>query len=274
LHKLEAEDPTFKIEHVKETHEMVMHGMSDLHLQVVESRLRRRFGVEINTHLPRIAYKETITKLSEGHHRHKKQSGGRGQFGECYLRVKPKPQGTGFIFTDAVVGGSIPRNFIPAVEKGIREIVTQGVLTNGTVVDVEVELYDGKFHDVDSDEASFKIAGARAFRDGFVKANPVLLEPVMEMEVHAPTHAAGTIFSDITSHRRGHVVDQGNEADGAVTVIKAEVPLATVLTYHRDLKSQTAGEGSYSMKLTRYAQVPMSEQQKVLQQYGKKHEEE
>jgi elongation factor G len=274
LHKLEAEDPTFKIEHVKETHEMVMHGMSDLHLQVIESRLKRRFGVEINTRLPRISYKETITKPSEGHHRHKKQSGGRGQFGECYLRVKPQPQGTGFIFTDAVVGGSIPRNFIPAVEKGIREIVAQGVLTNGTVVDVEVELYDGKFHDVDSDEASFKIAGARAFRDGFVKANPVLLEPVMEVEVHAPTHAAGAIFSDITSHRRGHVVDQGNEADGAVTVIKAEVPLATVMTYHRDLKSQTAGEGSYSMKLSRYAQVPMGEQQKVLQQYGKKHEEE
>jgi elongation factor G len=273
LHKLEAEDPTFKIEHVKETHEMVMHGMSDLHLQIIEARLKRRFGVEITTRLPRIAYKETITKPSEGHHRHKKQSGGRGQFGECYLRVKPKPQGTGFIFTDAVVGGSIPRNFIPAVEKGIREIITQGVLTNGTVVDVEVELYDGKFHDVDSDEASFKIAGARAFRDGFVKANPVLLEPVMEVEVHAPTQAAGTIFSDITSHRRGHVVDQGNEADGAVTVIKAEVPLATVLTYHRDLKSQTAGEGSYSMRLAHYAQVPMSEQQKVLQQYGKKHEE-
>jgi elongation factor G len=273
LHKLEAEDPTFKIEHVKETHEMVMHGMSDLHLQIVEARLKRRFGVEINTRLPRIAYKETITKPSEGHHRHKKQTGGRGQFGECYLRVKPQPSGTGFVFTDAVVGGSIPRNLIPAVEKGIREIITQGVLTNGTVVDVEVELYDGKYHDVDSDEASFKIAGARAFRDGFVKANPVLLEPVMEMEVHAPTHAAGAIFSDITSHRRGQVIDQGNEADGAVTVIKAQVPLATVLTYHRDLKSQTAGEGNFTMKLAHYAQVPANEQQKVLQQYGKKHEE-
>jgi elongation factor G len=253
---------------------MVMHGMSDLHLQIVEARLKRRFGVEINTRLPRIAYKETITKASEGHHRHKKQTGGRGQFGECFLRVKPQPSGTGFVFTDAVVGGSIPRNLIPAVEKGIREIITQGVLTNGTVVDVEVELYDGKYHDVDSDEASFKIAGARAFRDGFVKANPVLLEPVMEVEVHAPTHAAGAIFSDITSHRRGQVIDQGNEADGAVTVIKAQVPLATVLTYHRDLKSQTAGEGNFTMRLAHYAQVPANEQQKVLQQYGKKHEEE
>ena len=274
LHKIEAEDPTFKIDHIAETHEMVMRGMSDLHLQVIEARLKRRFGVEITTHTPRIAYRETITKSAEGHHRHKKQSGGRGQFGECFLRVRPKPQGTGFVFTDAVVGGSIPRNLIPAVEKGIREILPTGVMTHSQVVDMEVELYDGKFHDVDSDEASFKIAGARAFRDGFTKANPVLLEPVMEVEVHAPTHAAGTIFSDITSHRRGHVIDQGNEADGSVTIIKATVPLSTVQTYHRDLKSQTAGEGSYTMKLSHYAQVPLVEQQKVLAQFGKKHADE
>ena len=273
LHKLEAEDPTFKIEHVASTHEMVMRGMSDLHLQVVESRLKRRYGVEITTRQPRIAYKETITKNAEGHYRHKKQSGGRGQFGECFLRVNAKPQGTGFIFTDGVIGGSIPRNLIPAVEKGIREIVSQGVLTNGEVVDCEVEVYDGKFHDVDSDEASFKIAGARAFRDGFTKAGPVLLEPVMELEIHAPTHAAGTIFSDITAHRRGHVTHQEAEADGSVTVIKCTAPLSTVLTYHRDLKSQTAGEGSFSMKHSHFAVVPMSEQQKVLVQYGKKHEE-
>jgi elongation factor G len=274
LHKVEAEDPTFKIEYVSETHEMVVRGMSDLHLQVIEARLKRRFGVEITTHTPRIAYRETITRPAEGHHRHKKQTGGRGQFGECFLRVRPQPPGTGFVFTDAVVGGSIPRNLIPAVEKGVRELLPQGILTHSQVVDMEVELYDGKFHDVDSDEASFKIAGARAFRDGFVKANPVLLEPIMEVEVHAPIHAAGTIFSDITSHRRGHVIDQGNEAEGSVTIIKAQVPLATVQTYHRDLKSQTAGEGSYSMKLSHYAQVPAIEQQKVLAQYGKKHADE
>jgi elongation factor G len=178
------------------------------------------------------------------------------------------------LHTDGVVGGSIPRNLIPAVEKGIREILAHGILTNSQLVDLEVELYDGKFHDVDSDEASFKIAGARAFRDGYMKAHPVLLEPVMEVEIHAPTHAAGTIFSDLTSHRRGHVLDQGNEADGAVTIIKAQVPLATMQTYHRDLKSQTAGEGSYSMKLSHYAQVPGAEQQKVLAQYGKKHVDE
>ncbi len=274
LHKLEAEDPTLRVEHVKATHEMVVHGMSDLHLQVMEQRLKRRFGVEINTRLPRIAYKETVTKAAEGHHRHKKQSGGRGQFGECFLRVRPMPQGTGFVFTDAVVGGSIPRNLIPAVEKGVRELIVQGVLTNGEVVDVEVELYDGKFHDVDSDEASFKIAGARAFRDGFTKANPVLLEPVMNAEIQVPTSAAGAIFSDITSHRRGHVHDQQTESDGSVTVIKAQVPLSTMLTYFRDLKSQTAGEGSFSMTLAHFAQVPGQEQQKVLSVYGKKPEEE
>jgi len=274
LHKLEAEDPTFRIEHVKATHEMVMHGMSDLHLQVIEQRLKRRFAVEITTRLPRIAYKETVTRSSEGHHRHKKQSGGRGQFGECYLRVKPLAQGTGFVFTDAVVGGSIPRNLIPAVEKGVRDQVVQGVLTNGEVVDVEVEVYEGKYHDVDSDEASFKIAGARAFRDGFTKANPVLLEPVMNVSIQVPTSAAGAVFSDITSHRRGHVVDQQTESDGAVTLIQALVPLSTMLAYFRDLKSQTAGEGSFSMSLAHYAQVPGAEQQKVLAVYGKKHEEE
>ncbi|MBI5362261.1 MAG: elongation factor G [Planctomycetes bacterium] len=274
LHKLEAEDPSFKVEHVRATHEMVVHGMSDLHLQVMEQRLKRRYGVEITTRAPRIAYRETVTRNADGHHRHKKQSGGRGQFGECYLRVKPQPEGTGFVFTDAVVGGSIPRNLIPAVEKGVREQVVQGVLTNGEVVDVEVELYDGKYHDVDSDEASFKIAGARAFRDGFMKATPVLLEPVMSVEVQVPTSAAGAIFSDITSHRRGHVVDQQTESDGAVTIIKANVPLSTMLAYFRDLKSQTAGEGSFSMTLSHYAQVPGNEQQKVLAVYGKKHEEE
>ncbi|MCY2960323.1 MAG: elongation factor G [Planctomycetota bacterium] len=274
LHKMEAEDPTFRVVHDPLTHEMVARGMSDLHLQIVESRLKRRYGVEITTHLPRIAYKETVQRPSEGHHRHKKQSGGRGQFGECYLRVKPLPPGTGFVFTDMVVGGTIPRNFIPAVEKGVREIVGTGVMTNSEVVDVEVELYDGKYHDVDSDEASFKIAGARAFRDGFTKATPVLLEPIMELTIHVPTHAAGMIFSDLTSHRRGHVVDQDNTDGGQITIIKAHAPLSAVLTYHRDLKSQSAGEGSYTMKLSHYAQVPMNEQQKVLAQYGKKHDDE
>lgn len=273
LTKLSAEDPTFRIEHTVETHELVMHGMSDLHLQVMEARLKRRYGVEIDTHTPRVAYRETIRKPADGHHRHKKQSGGRGQFGECYLRVRPLAADTGVVFKDAVVGGSIPRNLIPAVEKGIRELTTEGILTGSTVVDIEVELYDGKFHAVDSDEASFKMAGARAFKDAFEKGAPALLEPMMEVEIRVPTGDAGSVFSDITSQRRGQVVDQWNEADGAITAIKAHVPLATILTYHRDLKSQTAGEGYYSMKFDHYSQVPAGEQQKVLAEIERQKQE-
>jgi elongation factor G len=274
LQKLETEDPGFRIEHAQLTHELIMHGMSDLHLQVMESRLKRRFGVEINTALPRIAYRETVTKPAEGHHRHKKQSGGRGQFGECYVRVRPGAEGSGVNVLDKVVGGSIPRNLIPAVEKGVREISETGILTHSKVVDVEIQLYDGKFHAVDSDEASFKKAGANAFRDGFGKAGPVLLEPIMTVEIHVPSEDAGIVFSDLTSQRRGHVIDQSSEDDGAVTIIRAHVPLATVLTYHRDLKSQTAGEGSFTMKLENYARVPANEQARIIAEFGKRHEEE
>ena len=172
-------------------------------------------------------------------------------------------------FKDAVVGGSIPRNLIPAIEKGVREHCSEGVMTKSVVVDVEIEVYDGKFHAVDSDEASFKVAGSRAFRDAFERATPVLLEPVMELEVDAPTNDAGQIFSDLTSQRRGHVLDQWNEGAGQVTVIKAEVPLSTIQTYHRELKSQTAGEGDFSMKFSRYAPVPGAEQTKILQTLGR-----
>ncbi len=271
LHKLEAEDPTFRVHVDHETHEMVAHGLSDLHLQVIETRLKRRFGVEIATHAPKIAYRETVARPAEGHYRHKKQSGGRGQFGECYVRVKPNPKGAGVTFTDSIVGGSIPRNLIPAVEKGMRDIASKGILTDSLVVDLDFEVYDGKYHDVDSDEASFKIAGARAFMDAFQKAGPILLEPVMELTIHVPTDHAGAIFSDLTSHRRGHVLDQWNEADGALTVIKAQCPLAAIMTYQRDLKSQTAGEGSFHMRLADYAAVPGGEQSKLLAQIGKRH---
>ncbi|MBI5432727.1 MAG: elongation factor G [Planctomycetes bacterium] len=274
LHKLAAEDPTYKSSFNPLTHELVVHGMSELHLQVMEQRLKRRYGVEVTSHLPRIHYKETITRPAEGHYRHKKQSGGRGQFGECYVRVRPLEKGAGVTFTDSVVGGSIPRNLIPATEKGMRDMVAKGVLTHSEVVDLDFEVYDGKYHEVDSDEASFKIAGARAFMDAFKKAHPVLLEPVMELVISVPTEAAGAIFSDLTSHRRGQVVDQWNEADGRITVIKAHAPLSTVQTYQRELKSQTAGEGSFTMSLFDYSAVPVNEQVKILAQFGHKHEEE
>jgi elongation factor G len=274
LAKLHAEDPGFHTEQVDLTHELIMHGMSDLHLKVIEDRLKRRYGVEITTSTPRIAYRETVTRPSEGHHRHKKQSGGRGQFGECYIRMRPGAQDTGVVFNDKVVGGSIPRNFIPAIEKGIREICATGVMTASRVVDVEVDVYDGKFHAVDSDEASFKKAGAWAFRDAFQKGGPVLQEPVMLLDIHVPSKDAGAIFSDLTSHRRGHVIDQSSEADGVITIIKAHVPLSMIQTYHRDLKSMTAGEGSYTMEPDHYGAVPAQEQTKIIAEFGKKHEEE
>lgn len=271
LRKLEAEDPSFHTEQNPLTHELVMSGMSELHLSVMESRLKRRYGVEIETRLPRIAFQETITKSAEGHHRHKKQSGGRGQFAECYLRARPGAAGSGVTFIDKVVGGAIPRNFIPAVEKGIRQICSEGILTNSSVVDVEVELYDGKFHAVDSDEASFKAAGARAFRDAFEKAGPILLEPLAKVHIHVPAEDAGTIFSDITSQRRGQVLDQTSEDDGHVTVIEAAVPVICMQTYQRDLKSQTSGEGSFSMVPAEYAPMPASEQKRVLATEAKVH---
>ncbi len=273
LHKLVAEDPTLRMVNDPVTHELVLTGMSDLHLQILESRLRRRFGVEITSQLPRIAFRETITKSAEGHHRHRKQSGGRGQFAECHVRLRPRDRGEGNLFSDKVVGGSIPRNLIPAVEKGFVQATQEGVLTNSVVVDVELELYDGKFHAVDSDEASFKMAGMRAFRESFLSAGPVLLEPVMNVEIHVPTDHAGAIFSDITSHRRGHVLDQETEAGGAITLIRAEVPLSTMQTYHRDLKSQTSGEGTYSMGFASYAPMPAAEQQKVLKEQARAKDE-
>ncbi|MBM3977127.1 MAG: elongation factor G [Planctomycetes bacterium] len=274
LHKLEAEDPTFRVEQVAATHELVIHGMSELHLKVIEARLKRRYGVEITTALPRIAYLETVTRPADASYRHKKQTGGRGQFGECHLRVRPGAKDSGVVFVDNVVGGSIPRNLIPAVEKGIREVCSRGVLIHSHVIDVEVECYDGKFHEVDSDEASFKIAGARAFKDAFQKAHPVLMEPVMEVQIRTPTDAAGAVFSDVTSHRRGHVLDQITADDGHVTLVTAHIPLSALLTYHRDLKSQTAGEGDYSMKLAHYAPVPVAEQGKIVAALGHKHAEE
>jgi elongation factor G len=273
LAKLAAEDRSLRVHTDPLTHDLIVEGMSDLHLQVMEARLKRRYGVEIESKLPRIAYRETVTKSAEGHHRHKKQSGGRGQFGECYVRIKPGEKDSGFVFNDKVVGGSIPRNLIPAVEKGARELCAEGILTHSQVVDVELELYDGKFHQVDSDEASFKRAGAGAFRDAFEKAGPVLMEPVMSLEIHIPTRDAGTIFSDLTSQRRGHVLDQTTEDEGASTVVKAHVPLASVQTYFRDLKSQTAGEGYYTMLLDHYAPVPAAEQKKILAQAQKQHED-
>lgn len=260
LRRLASEDPTFHLRREETTHELLVEGLGDLHLQILLERLKHRSKVEVETHLPRIPYKETVLAKAEGHHRHKKQSGGRGQFGEVYLRIAPKARGEGYEFIDSVVGGAIPRNLIPAVDKGIHESLHIGPISGSEVIDVAVEVYDGKFHPVDSDEASFKTAGRRAFLDAFQKAKPALLEPVYELEIRVPSRFLGDITSDINT-RRGRI--QGMDTEGDIQVIKAHVPLSEVQSYSSQLRSITAGEGSYAMSFVGYEQAPAHVQEKV-----------
>ena len=261
LHKLAMEDPTFVVRREAQTHEMIIDGLSDLHLQTMLQRLKRRFHVEVNTHLPKIPYKEAIAGRAEGHYRHKKQTGGRGQFGECFLRVEPLERGKGFEFVNDIFGGSIPRQFIPAIEKGVHETMERGVIAGCQVVDVKVSVYDGKFHEVDSDEISFKIAGARAFSDAFLKARPTLLEPIMDAEIAVPSHFMGQISGDLNT-RRGRIM--GMDAQGDIQIIKAQVPLAELLQYATQLRSITAGEGSFTMSFSHYDIVPGQIQEKIV----------
>ena len=267
LAKIAAEDPTFLVRRDSITHEMLVSGISDLHLQECLHRLELR-GVKCVTSLPLIAYQETITAEAEGHHRHKKQSGGSGQFGECYIRLRPNGRGAGFEFVNKVVGGSIPRQFIPAVEKGMNEQMLSGIIANSQVVDVVVELYDGKYHDVDSDEVSFRMAGARALRDAFEKAKPILLEPLMSVSISVPSRYFGDVSGDLNT-RRGQIL--GMESIGNTQIIKASVPLAEMQTYSTPLRSMTHGEGSFEMEFNHYDQVPGQLQEKIVAELGSKH---
>ena len=235
-----------------------------------QARLKRRYGVETEGHTPAIPYRETVQGKAEGHHRHKKQSGGRGQFAEVYMRVAAKPQGEGFEYIDSVVGGSIPRQFIPEVEKGVQKFLSKGALAGCQVVDVSAELYDGKFHDVDSDQLSFQLAGERAFLDGFMKAKPVLLEPIMDVEIHVPERFTGDVAGNLSSVR-GRLA--GMEMDEGIQVIKAHVPLKEMQDYGTQLRSITAGEGSFTMSPAGYEQVPSNLQQEIVSAYKKAQEE-
>lgn len=266
LAKLADEDPTFTIRRDARTHELVISGMSELHLDVIQQRLKNRYKLDMTTHVPHVPYLETIAGNAEANHRHKKQTGGRGQFAEVHLRIRPVDRGKGFVFVDAVKGGTIPNQFIPAVEKGVREQLEKGVISGNTVVDVEVEVFFGKHHDVDSSEQAFKTASASAFRKAFNAARPALLEPVVNLEVTVPAEKFGDITADLST-RRGHVT--GMDAQGTMQVIKAEVPLAEVLTYSSQLKSMTAGQGSYSMEFKSYEPVPGNVQQQIMDKYAK-----
>lgn len=271
LQKIADSDPTFKVTRDRQTLELVISGVSNLHLDVALSRMKRRYGVEIITKQPKIAYKETITAKSEGHYKHKKQTGGRGQYGEVYIRLEPLERGKGFEFVDEIFGGAIPNQFIPAVEKGIREVLDKGVLAGYPIVDVKVTLYDGTYHVVDSSEAAFKIAASKAFKQAFLEAKPVLLEPIVNIEVVVPPKYLGDITSDLNS-RRGRIM--GIDSEGKLNTVKAQVPLAEILTYATDLRSITGGEGTYSIEFSHLDCVPKQIQEKILAQVKKEEEEE
>ncbi|TAJ95764.1 MAG: elongation factor G [Gammaproteobacteria bacterium] len=262
LHKLQAEDPSFRVEHNSNLNETVIKGIGELHLRMTLEKLRQRYHVEVDTHPPRIAYTETITASAEGHHRHKKQTGGAGQFGEVYLRVEPLPRGAGFEFVDGVVGGVIPRQFIPAVEKGILQALEQGVIAGYPLKDLRVEVYDGKYHAVDSKEIAFVTAGRKAFIDAVKKAKPVVLEPIVEISITSPNQSMGDITADL-SGRRGRISNT-TSLPGGMTTTSGLAPLSELGSYQSTLKSITGGAGSYTISLSHYDPVPARTQQELM----------
>ena len=261
LTTLADEDPTFSVFRDTVTHELIVTGMSTLHLDVMLSRLKRRFDVEVTTKEPDIAYKETVTAKAEAQYRHKKQTGGRGQFADVSLRVEPRPRGSGFEFLDEVVGGRVPNQFIPAVEKGAREQLESGVIAGYPIVDTAVALFDGGFHAVDSSEQAFKTATRNAFQKAFLDARPVLLEPIVNIEITVPSKCMGDITSDLNG-RRGRVQDV--ETLGTLQIIRAQVPLAEIAKYSTELRSMTAGEGSYTIEFSHYDTVPARIQEQIV----------
>jgi elongation factor G len=261
LGKLMAEDPTFRVKTDQETAQTVIAGMGELHLEIIVDRLKREFSVEASVGKPQVAYKETITKASEGEGRYIKQTGGRGQYGHAKIRLIPRKPGEGYEFENEIVGGTIPKEFIKPIDQGIREAMTTGVLAGYPMDDVKIELYDGSYHDVDSSEMAFKIAGSMAFKDAAKKAHPVLLEPVMRVEVVVPEEYMGDVIGDLTS-RRGHI--QQMEVRGGSQVINSRVPLSEMFGYATDLRSSTQGRGSYSMHFDRYEPAPASVSEEVV----------
>ena len=265
LQKLAEEDPCFRVEHNKELNELVVRGLSDLHLRVMLERLKDRYGVEVKSQRPRIAYRETIGSAAEGHHRHKKQTGGAGQFGEVFLRIEPLPRGSGFEFASKIVGGAIPGQFIPAIEKGVRTVLEHGAVAGYQMQDLRVTVFDGKFHDVDSKEIAFVTAGKKAFIDAISKAAPQVLEPIVQLEVIVPESYMGDITSGLASKRsRIHGTDA---LVGGELVVKAEVPLAEVQDYSSELKALTQGTGRYRLDFSHYEIVPAQVQKQLTDAY-------
>jgi elongation factor G len=272
LHKLDEEDQTFTAGRDAQTGETVISGIGDLHLRVLLTKMKKRFDLEVETKPPKIPYKETVTGKAEGHHRHKKQTGGAGQFGEVYLRIEPMQRGEGYEFVDDLYGESIPRQFLPAIEKGINDVLGQGALAGYPMQDVRVSVYDGKHHPVDSKEVAFRTAGKLAFVDAIKKAKPVLLEPMVDMEITIPAEFMGDIASDL-SGRRGRIMGQ-DMLPGNMCVVKAVAPLAEVMQYNSQLRSVTGGQGSYTMEYSHDEPVPGNVQQQIVAEAQKEDEEE
>jgi elongation factor G len=261
LHRLREEDPTIHFDRDPQTKDQLLSGQGQLHIEVTVAKLKRRFGVDVTLKLPRVPYRETIGAPAEAHGRHKKQTGGHGQFGDCKIRVEPLPRGADFEFVDEIFGGAIPRQFVPAVEKGIQDARMRGYLAGYPMVDFRAVVFDGSFHPVDSNELSFKMAGSLAFKDAMSKARPTLLEPVMQVEVQAPSEFAGDLMGDLNG-RRGRIA--GMDTRGATTIIRAQVPMAEMLTYEQHLTSATGGRGAYSMTYSHYDEVPSHQQAKIV----------
>ena len=263
LHRIMEEDPTIEVHRDEQTRDFILSGMGQQHVEIIVEKLKRKYGAEVVLKAPKVPYKETIRASANAQGRLKKQTGGRGQYGDTWIKIEPLPQGKGFEFVDEIVGGAIPRNYIPAVEKGIREAMSGGVIAGYPMVDVRVRLYDGSYHDVDSSDMAFKIAGSLGFKNAVEKARPVILEPIMNMEVTVPDENMGDVIGDLNS-RRGKVV--GMDTKGHSQTIKAKVPMSEVLKYAPDLRAITSGRGEFQMEFSHYEELPPHLAEKVIKE--------
>ncbi|MEO8399588.1 MAG: elongation factor G, partial [Ignavibacteriaceae bacterium] len=267
LHTLHEEDPSFYVKFDPELSQTIISGQGELQLSLAVKRLKERYNVEVDLVEPKIPYRETIKgRASDIEYKHKKQSGGRGQYGHVHFKMEPLSRGKGFEFVDNIVGGVVPGRFIPAVEKGVIEAMQKGILSGNQVVDIRVTLFDGSYHNVDSDEMSFKLAAAQGFRKGFLECKPVLLEPIYEIEVTIPEEYMGDVMGDISS-RRGKIL--GMDSDGHFQIIKAQVPLSELYKYSSQLRSLTSGRGVHKRQLSHYEEVPKEVEQKIADEYQK-----
>src|SRR5438094_437697 len=263
LARIAEEDPTVHYHFDPETKQLLVSGVGSLHVEMVVERMKRKYNVEVNLLPPRIPYKETVKGRAEGQGKYKKQTGGRGQYGDTWLRVEPMQRGGGFEFADEVFGGAVPRNFIPSVEKGVRECMKKGILAGYPVVDMKVTLYDGSYHDVDSSDMAFQIAASMGLQKVFMEARPILLEPIMNVEVSTPAEVAGDIIGDLNS-RRGRI--NGMEPAGETATVRASAPMSEMLTYESSLRSMTGGRGGYSMEFSHYEEVPAFQADKIVKE--------